>query len=624
MPMFPRRRRPAPPPPSSEGARGGSSWPPAGAGEADRAGPFWAKITGQATSTNRYAWTQLDDGDTAAFDAGLSEDFAATGTSDETGSPAYEINGCLDVPTDGSVRVRLYPAGDQSYFVFTYAPSSSTISSASTWKTPVRIATTVAGTLASDFVNGNTVDGVTIATGDRILIKDQASATANGIYVVASGGAPTRATDADSGTELLGATVAVMEGTVNKDRVFLCTANATITVGSTALNWELVGPRGFPAELTSVWDAGTGYSWKRQVQSGLSLSDTGETGNYAIAADGSTALTSGTKGWLEPGNVAGGTAGWIFTTPGGGSGTVTSVTLTQPSFGLTITDSGVAITTTGTRTFALANDLAALEALSSTGFAAHTGSDTWAERTLTAPAAGFTITNPAGVAGNPTFVLANDLNALEGLGSTGIAARTASDTWAQRTITGSSSITVADGNGVSGNPTISLNTSYLTVSGGFALTLTVTAITNVTFPTSGTLLSTTSAGIPIWVLYDTVTHADLAGVMSGAGNVTLTALPAKTAFFGAELRTRIAASGGGITILSVTIEIESQTFSGGVDGVTAGSRGGWFPNTAAIGSWVFDWDNTASVVMVFTNGDVNLDNLTAGEWDLYLCTALMP
>src|SRR3954452_5091097 len=73
------------------------------------------------------------------------------------------------------------------------------------WKPSVRVATTAAGTLASSFANGSTVDGVTLATGDRILIKNQATASENGIYVVASSGAPTRAADADAGTELQGA-----------------------------------------------------------------------------------------------------------------------------------------------------------------------------------------------------------------------------------------------------------------------------------------------------------------------------------------------------------------------------------------------------------------------------------
>jgi hypothetical protein len=59
---------------------------------------------------------------------------------------------------------------------------------------------------------------------------------------------------------------------------------------------------------------------------------------------------------------------------------------------------------------------------------------------LTAPAAGFTITNPAGTAGNPTFVLANDLAALEALSSNGFAERTGTDTWSSTGFTGTGNV----------------------------------------------------------------------------------------------------------------------------------------------------------------------------------------
>jgi len=60
-------------------------------------------------------------------------------------------------------------------------------------KQAVRVATTAAGTLASSFENGDSIDGITLATGDRILIKDQADPAENGIYIVAASGAPSRA-----------------------------------------------------------------------------------------------------------------------------------------------------------------------------------------------------------------------------------------------------------------------------------------------------------------------------------------------------------------------------------------------------------------------------------------------
>lgn len=101
------------------------------------------------------------------------------------------------------------------------------------WKTPVKVATTEALNLASDFENGDTVDGVVLVTGDRILIKDQIGSTGDhGIYTVNASGAPTRATDADTGSELVSAAVFVEQGTVNKDKAFVCT-NDSITLGVT-------------------------------------------------------------------------------------------------------------------------------------------------------------------------------------------------------------------------------------------------------------------------------------------------------------------------------------------------------------------------------------------------------
>lgn len=104
------------------------------------------------------------------------------------------------------------------------------------FKDSVRVATTANGTLGSAFANGQSVDGVTLATGDRILIKNQSTGSENGIYTVNASGAPTRATDADANAEVTsGMFVFVEAGTVNADSGFVLTTDGTITVGSTAL-----------------------------------------------------------------------------------------------------------------------------------------------------------------------------------------------------------------------------------------------------------------------------------------------------------------------------------------------------------------------------------------------------
>lgn len=106
------------------------------------------------------------------------------------------------------------------------------------WKNSVRAATTAAGTLASSFANGSTIDGVTLATGDRILIKNQAAGAENGIYTVNATGAPTRATDADTSAKVTSnMTVMVEEGTVNAETAWTLSNNGAITLGTTALTF---------------------------------------------------------------------------------------------------------------------------------------------------------------------------------------------------------------------------------------------------------------------------------------------------------------------------------------------------------------------------------------------------
>jgi hypothetical protein len=88
---------------------------------------------------------------------------------------------------------------------------------------------------------------------------------------------------------------------------------------------------------------------------------------------------------------------------------------------------------------------------------------------ITAPAAGITVSgSPVTSSGSMTLALADDLAAIEGVSGTGMAARTASNTWTARTITAGSGIAVTNGDGVSGNPTISRSYSltHITISGG--------------------------------------------------------------------------------------------------------------------------------------------------------------
>jgi len=131
-------------------------------------------------------------------------------------------------------------------------------------KNSVRVATTANGTLATAFANGQTVDGITLSTGDRILLKDQSTGSENGIYTVNSSGAPTRATDFDADSEVTGGTFFfVEEGTVNADNGFVMTNDGSVTVGTTALTF-------------------TQFSGAGQVIAGAALVKSGNTINVAV------------------------------------------------------------------------------------------------------------------------------------------------------------------------------------------------------------------------------------------------------------------------------------------------------------------------------------------------------
>ena len=103
-------------------------------------------------------------------------------------------------------------------------------------KESVRVATTANITIATDLNVGDTIDGVTLADGDRVLVKNQTTGSQNGIYV--AGASPARAADANSNADVTsGLFVFVEEGTANGDNGYVLTTNDDITLDSTALTF---------------------------------------------------------------------------------------------------------------------------------------------------------------------------------------------------------------------------------------------------------------------------------------------------------------------------------------------------------------------------------------------------
>jgi hypothetical protein len=211
------------------------------------------------------------------------------------------------------------------------------------WKASVRAATTAAVTLATGLEDGDSLDGVTLATGNRVLVKNQADATENGIYVVKASGAPDRSTDADTSSEITASfAVFVEEGTVNADSGWTLTNNGTITVGSSELvftQFTGLGQVTAGAGLTKTGNtlnigAGTGITVNADtIENSGVLSITG-TANQITASASTGAITLSGPQDLHSG-----------ATPAFSGVTVGSVTLTDALIGTAIATASDSATT---------------------------------------------------------------------------------------------------------------------------------------------------------------------------------------------------------------------------------------------------------------------------------------
>ena len=119
-------------------------------------------------------------------------------------------------------------------------------------------ATTANIDLTADLQNGDTLDGVTLVTGDRVLVKDQTDATANGLYIVVASGTASRDPEHDTIAELSGGMVVINQGTVNDNKIFLCTTDSDATIGVSNITYTVITPANV-GTVTSVGlnDAGS-------------------------------------------------------------------------------------------------------------------------------------------------------------------------------------------------------------------------------------------------------------------------------------------------------------------------------------------------------------------------------
>jgi hypothetical protein len=289
-----------------------------------------------AIDQSKISGLTTDLGNKLALAGGTMTGAIAMGTNKITG---------LGTPTDGT------DAATKSYVDTTVQGID--------WKASVKAATTANVTLASDLENGDTLDGVTLATGDRVLVKDQSTGSQNGIYVVKASGAPDRSTDADDGAEVTANfAVFVEQGTVNADSGFTLTNNGAVTIGTTAL-------------------AFTQFTGLGQIIAGTGLDKTGNT----LDIDSTVTTNDGTQTLTNK-------------TINGSSNTITNVSLTTGVTGtLPVANGGTGITSLGTgiATFlgtpSSANLAAALTDEAGTGTVAFTDSPTFTTPTLGAAAA---------------------------------------------------------------------------------------------------------------------------------------------------------------------------------------------------------------------------------------------
>ena len=133
-------------------------------------------------------------------------------------------------------------------------------------------ATTANITISTALNNGDTLDGVSLSTNDRVLVKDQSTASQNGIYIV--GSSPARAADLATGADAAGFFTFVEQGTVNADNGFVCTSNKGSAVVGTN-------------NLTIAQFSGAG-----QITAGDGLDKSGNTLSVDLKANGGLVIES--------------------------------------------------------------------------------------------------------------------------------------------------------------------------------------------------------------------------------------------------------------------------------------------------------------------------------------------
>ena len=159
--------------------------------------------------------------------------------------------------------------------------------------------------LTADLQNGDTLDGVTLVTGDRVLVKDQTDATANGLYIVVASGTASRDPEHDTIAELSGQMIVVNQGTSNDNKIFLCTTDSSATIGVSNITYSQITPANV-GTVTSVGVADAGSSEFTVTNSPVTSSGTI---NLAVNSISATKIGNGDVDNTELSYVNGVTSG---------------------------------------------------------------------------------------------------------------------------------------------------------------------------------------------------------------------------------------------------------------------------------------------------------------------------
>lgn len=207
-------------------------------------------------------------GDYIATLTGTANQITVTGAGTEGRTPTLSLPSAVTFP--GTVTLNADPSTDLEAATKQYVDG---VAQGLDVKASAVAATTENGTLATAFDNGSVIDGVTLATGNRILIKNQTDATVNGIYTVNASGAPTRSTDMNADAEFPGAFVFIEQGTTNADCGFVCTNNS-VTIGTTSVTFTQFSGAGVFTAGNGITLTGTAFSIDTSITADLATAQT--------------------------------------------------------------------------------------------------------------------------------------------------------------------------------------------------------------------------------------------------------------------------------------------------------------------------------------------------------------